>query len=66
MSAHECLLVSGFALRFYLYLLVGGVVVVVIAVWLSPSGPACQWRVAVTAAYLTTIIGRLVLGRKSV
>ncbi len=53
-----------YALCFYLYLLVAGVVVVVIAVWLSPLGLLVNIVFAVAAAYLTIIIGRRVLGRK--
>ncbi len=53
-----------YALCFYLYLLVAGVVGVVIAVWLSPLGLLVNIVFAVAAAYLTIIIGRRVLGRK--
>ena len=53
-----------YALRFYLYLLVVGVVTVVLAVWLSPLGPIVNLLFAVVAAYLVIVVGRRVLGRK--
>ena len=53
-----------YALRFYLYLLVAGVVTVVLAVWLSPLGPIVNLLFAVVAAYLVIVVGRRVLGRK--
>jgi membrane associated rhomboid family serine protease len=54
-----------YALRFYLYLFVAGVVVVVLSVWLSPYGLAVNVAFAVIAAYLVVIIGRRVLRRKN-
>jgi hypothetical protein len=54
-----------YALRFYLYLFVAGVVVVVISVWLSPYGRAVNVAFAVIVAYLVVIIGRRVLRRKN-
>jgi len=47
-----------YALRFYLYLFVAGVVVVLLSVWLSPYGPAVNVAFAVIAAYFVIIIGR--------
>jgi hypothetical protein len=54
-----------YALRFYLYLLVEGVVVVVAVMrWISPFGFLVTLGFGVVYAYLTIIIGRRVLGRK--
>ena len=54
-----------YALRFYLYLFVAGVVVTVLAVWLRPYGSLVNIAFAFAAAYLVIIIGRRVLGRKN-
>ena len=56
--------VMPYALRFYLYLLVADVLVVVLAVWLSPLGRIVNLLFAIAAGYLTIIIGRRALGRK--
>jgi hypothetical protein len=58
-------LVLPYALRFYLYLFVAGVVVVVAVMrWISQFGFLVTLGFGVVYAYLTIIIGRRVLGRK--
>ena len=58
-------MVLPYALRFYLYLFVAGVVVVVAVMrWISQFGFLVTLGFGVVYAYLTIIIGRRVLGRK--
>ena len=54
-----------YVLRFYIYLLVAGVVALVLALWLTPLGPIVNAVFAIVAAYLTIVIGRRVFGRKN-
>jgi len=54
-----------YALRFYIYLFVAGVVAVVVVRLLSPLGLLVNLIFAAVAAYLAIIIGRRVLGRKN-
>lgn len=54
-----------YALRFYIYLFVAGVVAVVVAHLLSPLGLLVNLGLAVLAPYVGIIIGRRVLGRKN-
>jgi Flp pilus assembly protein TadB len=56
--------VMPYALRFYLSLFVAGVLVVLLAVLLSPLGRIVNLLFAIAAGYLTIVIGRRVLGRK--
>ena len=54
-----------YSLRFYLYLLVAGVVALVGADLLSPLGLTVNIAFALVAGYLGIIVGRWVLGRKN-
>jgi membrane associated rhomboid family serine protease len=54
-----------YTLRFYLYLLVSGVVALVGADLLSPLGLTVNIAFALVAGYLGIIVGRWVLGRKN-
>jgi hypothetical protein len=47
-----------YALGFYLYLFVTGVVVTALAVWLAPFGLLVNLTLAFSAAYLWIIVGR--------
>ena len=54
-----------YAIRFYLYLLIAGIVVVGGAVWLSPLGLAVNIVYTLAVGYLGIVVGRRVLGRKN-
>ncbi len=58
--------VMPYALKFYLYLFVAGVVMVVVAArWLAPYGWGVNLLFSFAEAYLAIVIGRRVLGRKN-
>jgi hypothetical protein len=50
-----------YALGLYLYLFAADVVLVVLAVWLSPFGRIVNITFVLAAAYLTFLVGRRVL-----
>ena len=52
-----------YVVKLYLYLFVGGIVAVVVALWLVPLGLVVNLIFAFSAAYLWIIFGRWLFGR---